>query len=774
MAQVVLDVVYNVKGMQALKQSQAAMNQAANAANGGANNIRRYNQALTANGTAATKSATANAAASKGFRATGFAATSASGGVKSFGIALSAALGPIAAITGGLALVSKTIGIFSDRQKDVAVLQNGLQNLGQEGTSALDTLQASADKLGKTTLFDEEQFTRGYALLTSFQRIGVGSYERVAQAAADLAQTTGQDLNGALLQLSKALEDPARRVTDLARSGTVFTEQQKEQIKVLQQSGNMLGAQNLILKEIERQYGGAAEAAGSAGFAGAMDSAGEAARDLGEAVGEIIVPALENFLRTITPIIESLAKFVGYASKIPGVLSGIQGATGGLASMFDKPKKDAKELKTTLEDLPDPISEAERGLAAMRSGLAAAKSEAKRLEAAQANGNTLAQARLTAESQLLQVKRQQAEAELASAQTEQEKIAAIDAIYEATVAQAKVEYQQTKLNLDVSIKKLEVQRDYLQLKVKEAQIEYNLAKQRNEDVTAAQQAVVLAMEGLGIANQQIAAQKQANAILLESAAALRDQKIEAAGVLRQQQLQEAQQQATNNAISQGANEMGRLANEAQRAASAAAGVAAAGAAGGGGKKAPGSKFTVWHGDQTYDKYKLDENGNVVETTEEERRRQKNSAAINRMNAIANKEQVDNFLKTFDWKRHWEKGWQAPKVGPGNTSISSRTAFAEGGYVTGPTDALIGEGGEPEYVIPESKMSRAMSRYGSGARGNSVLSGSVNVNYSGTTLNFNGDEYVQKKDVGGIIKSATNATQSRLANSAAYRLNAGMS
>jgi tape measure domain-containing protein len=48
------------------------------------------------------------------------------------------------------------------------------------------------------------------------------------------------------------------------------------------------------------------------------------------------------------------------------------------------------------------------------------------------------------------------------------------------------------------------------------------------------------------------------------------------------------------------------------------------------------------------------------------------------------------------------------------------AFAEGGFVTGPTNAIIGEGGESEYVIPASKMSAAMQRYGSGARGSSVI------------------------------------------------------
>ena len=52
------------------------------------------------------------------------------------------------------------------------------------------------------------------------------------------------------------------------------------------------------------------------------------------------------------------------------------------------------------------------------------------------------------------------------------------------------------------------------------------------------------------------------------------------------------------------------------------------------------------------------------------------------------------------------------------------AFAEGGFVTGPTSAVIGEGGEPEYVIPASKMGSAMMRYATGVRGEGVLGGAV--------------------------------------------------
>ena len=58
--------------------------------------------------------------------------------------------------------------------------------------------------------------------------------------------------------------------------------------------------------------------------------------------------------------------------------------------------------------------------------------------------------------------------------------------------------------------------------------------------------------------------------------------------------------------------------------------------------------------------------------------------------------------------------------PAMGDLPSDFKFAQGGYVSGPTNALIGEGGEPEYVIPESKMRESMARYSRGARGGSVI------------------------------------------------------
>lgn len=236
----------------------------------------------------------------KATKKAGKAAATASGNIQRLGIAFRTTLAPITAIVGGLTLMTKALNTTGEREANFAVINNGLVGLVDNSSAAADELLRVADSLGKATLFDEEDFTKVFKLFTSFRSIGVDAYERVATAAADMGTKLGTAPQAAALQLAKALEDPAKQVTALARSGTVFTEQQKEQIRVMQESGDLLGAQNIILSEIEKQYGGAAEAAGSAGFAGALDSAGEAWRDFLEVLGQSSESGAVAFLNAIS------------------------------------------------------------------------------------------------------------------------------------------------------------------------------------------------------------------------------------------------------------------------------------------------------------------------------------------------------------------------------------------------------------------------------------------------------------------------------------------
>jgi len=116
----------------------------------------------------------------------------------------------------------------------------------------------------------------------------------------------------------------------------------------------------------------------------------------------------------------------------------------------------------------------------------------------------------------------------------------------------------------------------------------------------------------------------------------------------------------------------------------------------------------------------------------------------------------------------------PGDGVGLFSMLSR-GFAEGGYVTGPTPAVVGEGGEPEYIIPASKMDGAMARYSGGTRGDAVIDGPgsaeggggvalaeapMSINISGGVTQIGNDEYIRKDQLPSIVAQASKAGEQR--------------
>ncbi len=229
--------------------------------------------------------------------------TTASTAAKGLGASLAASLGPLLTVGAAVATVSNAIRTFSDRERDVTILRQGLENLGA-GTIALNELQEAANRLGNQTLFNQEEFTRGFNLLTSFRKIGVDAYERVAQAAADIAQVNQVDVNTSFMQLAKALQDPERNLSNLNRSGIAFTKTQQDVIKELMKTNKTAEAHAMILSIVEESYNKLSQAAAE-GFAGNVDSLGEAFRDFSETLGKALEPALIAATKGLTALIKA-------------------------------------------------------------------------------------------------------------------------------------------------------------------------------------------------------------------------------------------------------------------------------------------------------------------------------------------------------------------------------------------------------------------------------------------------------------------------------------
>jgi len=260
----------------------------------------------------------------------GTAASSAvaSKGLTGVGVAAARSLAPLVLLTGTITTLGKGLKVFSDRQRDVSILTQGLSRL-KGGTAALNDLNESADRLGKQTLFNQEDFTKGFNLLTSFKAIGVDAYTRVAESAADIAQVNQVDVKTSFMQLAKALQDPKRNLAALNRSGIAFTENERKKINALMESNKVTEAHAMILGIVEGSYKDLAKA-GAKGFAGDVDSLGESFNDFAEALGKGLIPVLQ-------PIVQGLTKFFDVMSKIPTEVTTIAIAvagSGGLVFAF--------------------------------------------------------------------------------------------------------------------------------------------------------------------------------------------------------------------------------------------------------------------------------------------------------------------------------------------------------------------------------------------------------------------------------------------------------
>ena len=179
------------------------------------------------------------------------------------------------------------IGVFrsviaktEEQAQAIAQVERGLRNLDRQTTLTSAGLQAHAAALQQVTTTGDEATLKLQALLLTFRKIDDTNFNRVTEAALDMAAGLGQAPRDAALQLAKALEDPAQGLTALRRSGTAFSAEQTEVIKSLAETNRLAEAQTLILAEVESQYRGAARAQ--------RETVGGAGAGLGNAFGDLL------------------------------------------------------------------------------------------------------------------------------------------------------------------------------------------------------------------------------------------------------------------------------------------------------------------------------------------------------------------------------------------------------------------------------------------------------------------------------------------------------
>ena len=226
-----------------------------------------------------------------------------------------------AAVPAGIA-VAALGGFLVNAAKGAEEARQANQRLGNVLDSmgfgeATDRVSAYAESLEKTIAVDADVIKATQTKLATFGQLtktvneAGGAFDRATLAALDMAAAGFGSAESNAVALGKALEDPIKGITALAKSGVTFTEQEKEKIKTLVESNNLLEAQDMVLKAIEKQVGGTSEASASS-----FDKMKFSLAGISDTFGELVLPAVDKFAIALAGV----SVFVQENEKLVGIL----------------------------------------------------------------------------------------------------------------------------------------------------------------------------------------------------------------------------------------------------------------------------------------------------------------------------------------------------------------------------------------------------------------------------------------------------------------------
>lgn len=254
--------------------------------------------------------------------------------------------GGAAVAAGGVALLGKFVvdGVKSaaSYQKVLAKTEQVLKSTGNTAGTSVEGVKDLSAELETLSGVDEELIVNSQNVLLTFTNIrNVGKnkiFDMATKSALDMSVALGSDLQGASIQVGKALNDPIKGVSALSKVGVTFTDSQKKVIAALVETGDTAGAQKVILEELNKEFGGQAAAAGK-GFEGTMARLQDVIGDTGRELGTALLPKL-------TDLVEWLGK------KIP---VGVQQFKDGWKGVGDGGSTEIGALAESLRGLSDQL-----------------------------------------------------------------------------------------------------------------------------------------------------------------------------------------------------------------------------------------------------------------------------------------------------------------------------------------------------------------------------------------------------------------------------------
>ena len=175
----------------------------------------------------------------------------------------------VATVAAGAGLTQVIFGGIEERREAGRLARQTeavIRSTGGAARVSAGDVDRLTQSIRRKTQVDDDAVRGGANLLLTFtnvqNRVGQGNdvFNQATEVLVDLAAAMGTDVTGGAVQLGKALNDPVAGLTALTRVGVTFSQQQKDQIRSLVETGKVAEAQRIILAELRKEFGGSAAA----------------------------------------------------------------------------------------------------------------------------------------------------------------------------------------------------------------------------------------------------------------------------------------------------------------------------------------------------------------------------------------------------------------------------------------------------------------------------------------------------------------------------------
>lgn len=169
----------------------------------------------------------------------------------------------------------------------------GVAGVTASGVDRLARSLMNKSSVNRNLIRSEEDVLLTFTNVRNVVGQGNDVFDHATRATLDLSVALKEDLKDASIQVGKALNDPVRGITALRRVGVQFSNDQVALIKHMVATNNVIGAQKLILQELDREFGGSAKALGDS-FPGQLAKARQHLLELGAAIVNDFTPQLKE------------------------------------------------------------------------------------------------------------------------------------------------------------------------------------------------------------------------------------------------------------------------------------------------------------------------------------------------------------------------------------------------------------------------------------------------------------------------------------------------